>query len=138
MERCVWQNEIDSSAYRLARNEEDISAMGGKATGDYGEGVAENYLNSRRIRVHRQVWFKGANGKFRADLFDPKTRTIYEVKTGRFEYGLLGPQIDDCRYALATHQVNRVIYVNVAFLGRKGFSTGLVVRLSGLGMITLN
>jgi len=129
---------IDSSRFRLIRNEWDIAAIGGKALGDYGVGVAENYLNEIGVRVQREVWFEGPNGRFRADLFDPMTRTMYEVKTGKFELILLHYQINDYKHALKTHQAKRVLYVNVAVLGHKGFSEELVESLSGFGLIELD
>lgn len=129
---------VDSSPYRLIRNEEDIAALGAKALGGYGEGVAENYLNAIGVKTQRQVKFEGPKGIFRADLFDPKKRTIYEVKTGRFELSLLFYQIRYCKYALKTNQAKRVVYIKVAIQGHKGFSDELVRQLSGFGLIELD
>jgi hypothetical protein len=129
---------LDSASYRLLGNESDIDALGGKAEGDYGEGVAEAYLKSRGLNPIRQVWLRGPRRRFRADLLDRVTRTAFEVKTGAFDLGILGYQIDDYRFALSTGQVVKVVYVNVAFLGRVGFSGDLLNRLQGIEVIVLD
>jgi hypothetical protein len=129
---------FDSSSYRLLGNESDIDVFGGKAEGDYGEGVAEAYLRSRGLSPLRQVWLRGPRRRFRADLLDEVTRTAFEVKTGTFDLGILGYQIDDYRFALRTGQIAKVVYVNVAFLGRVGFSEDLLDHLQGIEVIVLD
>jgi hypothetical protein len=129
---------VDSRAFRLSTYKEDIVAMGVKAQGDCGEGVAQNYLASKGITTASRHTFEGKFGGCRPDLYNPLTNTAHESKlvlcTSWDEVSL---QVQNYNYALETGQFSRVVYLNVEMLGDSGFSGRLLPAIGKFGMITL-
>ena len=79
---------IDSAFFRRRSDERFIFSRGPKAIGDYGERVTKRFLVAQGITPRKSFpYFNRAGLLHTADSYDPKARTIFEVKTGRFRLG---------------------------------------------------
>ena len=108
----------DSKRHRLLNNEADIASMGGRAIGQYGEGVAENHLRSIGRSVVSSYCFKQGPHRAYADFFEPSTGTAFEVKTVRLVV-TEQVQIRDYLSALRSRELGRVVFILVQFLNRR-------------------
>jgi hypothetical protein len=93
------------------------ASANGKDIGDWGEKIAACALLSRGVVTCRDFRVPSPNGgTFRPDLFDPETRTVYEVKTGIVRDTLLFRyQLDNYHDMVEDGTIRNVTYVNVSY-----------------------
>jgi len=137
--RHIGKN-VESTGFRPRLKEEAVALAGPRAIGKYGEEVARNFLKSCGIVPLAQYPYKDEFGHLHlADFYDDSTRTAFEVKTGAFRSSSIYEfKLEQLQYALTSHQFDRVIFINVSFLGRLGFSGRLEKRVREFGVIILN
>ncbi len=131
---------VDSSTFRLRHYERDISARGPKAIGNYGEGVAENFLRAHGILPAAQYPYRDERGlPHLVDFYDCQPRIAYEVKTGRFRSSSRNDfRVKHLRHALKSGQFKHVIFLNIGFLGHVGFADSISRLVRAFQVITLD
>jgi hypothetical protein len=125
---------VDCSKYRLAY-EFVLQRRGDYAVGKYGVRIAKKWLRSIGVQVVETHVMRGPHGEvIRPDLFEESSRTAFEVKTGMAEFSAAAEiQIKHYEFAVKTSQACKVVYVNVAFMGRVGPVDRLRERLRKFG-----
>jgi hypothetical protein len=125
---------IDASRYRLPF-EFVLERRGSNAVAKYGHIIAWRWLLGLGVRAERHHILRNSYGRtIRPDLFDPITRTIYEVKTGcLYPSRVAWKQALAYRRAVRTRQARRVFYIGVAVEKRVGMSPGFRYMLSECG-----
>lgn len=110
------------------------------AIGKWGETIARNYLVERGTRTVKHARFGLPSRSLTVDLYDPKSRAAYEVKTG------LGPREPNFRprirpYALLRDSglVDKVVFFHVSLGGLScvSFSQWAEIRAAGLEVIDI-
>ena len=127
-------------AHMVRKHEREVATGGPKAIGSYGEILAEKYLRANGVFPSAQYPYRdGAGLPHLVDFYDKRRRTAYEVKTGHFGSASLHDfRVEHLRYAMASGQFERVVFLNVPFLGREGFSGTILKQVEGFEVVILD
>lgn len=128
------------STIRVRRFEREVATGGPQAIGSYGEILAERYLRAHGVFPTPQYPYRDqSNLPHLVDFYDRRRRIACEVKTGRFHARSLRHfRVEHLRHALASGQLAKVVFLNVPFMGREGFSGAILRHIEGFEVITLD
>ena len=130
----------DDPAYMVRKHEREVATGGPKAIGSYGEILAEKYLRANGVFPIAQYPYRDSAGlPHLVDFYDKRRRTAYEVKTGHFGSASLHDfRVEHLRHAVASDQFERVVFLNVPFLGREGFSDTILKQVEDFEVVILD
>jgi len=134
--RGIWEDDdrvIDISKHRLSF-EFVLERRGSNAVAKYGHVIAWRWLLGLGVNAERHHVLNLKDRRIMPDLFDPITKTVFEVKTG-YLYPSKLAQSQACGYqeTVRTRQAREVIYLDVAFMNRIGMSHSYRLMLEECG-----